>query len=89
MEASVKSYNLQSFKFSIVCFSETWSKDEKVNENSLYRLEGCNLLHQSRKHKNGGGAALSVKESYSFKKRDDLSINSEAIECLSIEITDN
>ena len=33
----------------------TWSKDGKVNENSLYQLKGYNLLHQNRKHKNGGG----------------------------------
>ena len=80
--------NLLSFKFSIVCLSETWSK-EKVNENSLYQPEGYNSLHQNRKHKNGGGVALFVKDSCSFKKRDDLSINSEAIESLSIEIKNN
>ena len=46
-------------------------------------------MYQNRKHKNGGGVALFVKDSCSFKKRDDLSINSEAIESLSIEITNN
>ena len=75
-------YNLLSFKFSIVCFSETWSEDEKVNENSLYQLEGYNSLNQNRKHKHGGGLALFLKDSYSFQNRDDLSINSEAIESL-------
>ena len=40
-------YNLLSFKFCMVCFSEIWSKDEKVNETSLYQLEGYNLLHQN------------------------------------------
>ena len=73
-ESSKDLYNLLSFKFNIVCFSETWSKDKKVNENSLYQLEGYNLLHQNRKHKNGGRTALFGKDSYSFKKRDDLSI---------------
>ena len=29
-----------------------WSKDEKLNENSLYQLEVYNLLQQNRKHKN-------------------------------------
>ena len=58
--------NLLSFKFSIVCFSETWSKNEKVNENSLYQLEGYNLLHQNRKHRNGGSVAIFVKDSNSF-----------------------
>ena len=89
LESFKKLYNLLSFKFSILCFSETWSKDEKINENSLYQLESHNLLHQNRKHKNGGGIDISVKDSYSFKNRDDLSINTEAIESLSIEITHN
>ena len=31
-------YNLLSFKFSIVCFPERWSKDGNVNENSLYQF---------------------------------------------------
>ena len=51
--------------FSIVCFSETWPKDEKVNEKPLYQQEGYNLFHQNRKHKNGGGVAIFVKNSYS------------------------
>ena len=51
--------------FSIICFSEIWSKDEKVNENSLYEREGYKLLHQNRKNKNGGGVAIFVKDSYS------------------------
>ena len=89
LESLKKLYNLLSFKFSTVCFSETWSKDEKIDENPLYQLESLNLLHQNRKHKNDGGVAISVKDSYSFKNRDDRSINSEANESLSIEITHN
>ena len=46
-------------------------------------------MHQNRKHKNVGGVTISVKDSYSFKNRDDRSINSEAIESLSNEITHN
>ena len=60
LESFKKLYNLLSFKFSILCFSETWSKDEKINENSLYQLESHNLSHQN-KHKNGGGVAISFK----------------------------
>ena len=44
----------------------TW---DRVNENSLYQLEGYNLLHQNRKHKNVGGVAI-CQSSYSFKKRE-------------------
>ena len=46
-------------------------------------------MHQNRKYKNGGWVALFVKDLYSFKIRDGISINSEAIESLSIEITNN
>ena len=41
------------------------------------------------KSENGGGIAIFVKDSYSFKQRDDLSINCEAVKSLSIEITNN
>ena len=61
LESFKEVYNLQGFSFSIVCFSETWSKNEKVNENSLYQLEGYNLLHQNRKQENGGGVPIFVK----------------------------
>ena len=60
LESFKKLYNLLSFKFSILCFSETWSKDEKINENSLYQLENRKLSHQN-KHKNGGGVAIFFK----------------------------
>ena len=89
LESFKKLYNLLSFKFSILCFSETWSKDEKINENSLYQLESHNLSHQNKKHENGGGVAISFQDQYFFKNRDDYSINSQVIESLSIEITLN
>ena len=41
------------------------------------------------KIKRGGGVAKFFKDSYCCKKRDDLSINCEAIKSFSIEITDN
>ena len=46
-------------------------------------------MDQNRKDENGGDVAIFVKDSYSFKNRDDLNINSGAIESLSIEITNN
>ena len=49
--------------FSILCFSETGSKDEKVNEKSLYQREGYKLLHQNRKHKSDEGDTIFDKDS--------------------------
>ena len=51
--------------FCIVCYSETWSEHEKVNENSLYQRESYNLLHENRKHENGEGVAKFLEDSYS------------------------
>ena len=46
-------------------------------------------MPQNRKYKSGGGVSRFGKDSYSFKRRDDLSINCEAIGSLSFEITNN
>ena len=51
-------------------FSGLWIKDDEVNEDLLYQLEGYNLLHKNRKHKNGGAVAIFVKDSYLFEKRE-------------------
>ena len=59
-----------SIWFSMVCFSGLWIKDDEVNEDLLYQLEGYNLLHKNRKHKNGGAVAIFVKDSYLFEKRE-------------------
>ena len=61
--------NLLSLKSSRACSLETWQTDENVNENLLYQVDGYNLFHQNRKHRNGGGVAIFVKDSYSFLKR--------------------
>ena len=82
-------YKSLSFKFSITCFSEKWSNDENLSKNSLFQLEGYSLLHENRKYCRGGGVAIFVHESLCYTKRNDLCINCEAIESLSIEIRNN
>ena len=82
-------YKSLSFKFSITCFSEKWSNDENLSKNSLFQLEGYSLLHENRKYRRGGGVAIFVHESLCYTKRNDLCINCEAIESLSIEICNN
>ena len=77
-------YNQKGFRVSLKIMGM-----KRLSENSLYQLEGYNSLHQNRKHENGGGVAIFVKDSYSFKKSSHshiLSITCEAIESLSIEI---
>ena len=73
----------------MICFSETWSNDENLDKNSLFQLEGYSLLHKNRKYHRGWGVAIFVHESLCYTKRNDLYINCEAIESLSIEIRNN
>ena len=88
-ESFAELYKSLSFKFSIICFSETWSNDENLDKNSLFQLEGYSLLHENRKYRRGGGVAIFVHESLCYTKRNDLCINFETIESVSTEISNN
>ena len=79
-------YKTLNLKFSIACFSETWVDENKLENDSLIQLPGYNVLHQIRKNRRGGEISMFVHESLSFKRRQDLGINSEAMESFSIEI---
>ena len=81
-ESFAELYKLLSFKFSIICFSETWSNDENLSKNSL-------LLNENKKYRRGGGVAIFVHESLCYTKQNNLCINCEAIESLSIKISNN
>ena len=74
-------------KFSIVCFSEIWVDDISFSKNSNFQLSGYQVLHQTRKNRKGGGVCVFVHENLSFKLREDLSINCDAIQSLSVEIS--
>ena len=58
----------------------------KLENDSLIQLPGYNVLHQIRKNCRCGGISIFVHQSLSFKKRQNLGINSKAVESLSIEI---
>ena len=73
-------------KFSIICLKETWANDSDINHSSLFQLEGYIPAHQIRKSRQGGGIVMFIRDSLLYKLRNDLSINCEDIECLSIEI---
>ena len=79
-------YSTINFKFSIVCFSETWVDDISFSKNSNFQLSGYQVLHQTRKNRKGGGVCVLMHENLSFKLREDLSINCDAIQSLSIEM---
>ena len=77
-------YWKSNFKFSIVCFSKTWVDDISFRKNSNFQLSGYQVLHQARKNCKGGGVCVFVHENLSFKPREDLSINCDAIQSLSL-----
>ena len=73
-------------RFSLICLTETWANDSDINQNSLFQLEGYIPVHQIRKSRQGGGIVIFIRDSLLYKLRNDLSINCEDIESLSIEI---
>ena len=77
-------YKTLNLKFSIVCFPETWADENKLENDYLTQLPGCNVLLHIRTNRRDGGISIFVHESLSFKRRQDLGINSEAVKCLSI-----
>ena len=76
-----------NFKFTIVCFSETWVDDISFSKNSNFQLSSYQVLHQTRKNQKGGGVCAFVHENLSFKLKEDMSINCDAIQSLSIELS--
>ena len=85
-ETSKKFYNSLNFSFSITCLSETLANDNNPGKNSLFQLEGYNPVHQIRKNCNGDGIVIFIRDSLLYKIREDLRVNCDDIESLSIEI---
>ena len=78
------SYSL-CFTFSAICLSEIWCHPHE-NSNSNLLIPGYVSLNQTRKNCRGGGLCIYLLESLSYKVRDDLVVNSSAIECLCVEV---
>ena len=86
-EAFTEFFSKLNHIFGVICFSETWASEENVNKNSTFQLKNYNVIHQVRNSRKGGGLCIFIHESLCYKLRKDLSINPEAIESLSIEIS--
>ena len=90
------SKNFESFRefLDSLCFtfslSETWCQPHKNSQtsqtNSNLQIPGYVSLHKTRKNRRGGGLCIFLLESLSYKVRDDLAVNSSAIECLCVEV---
>ena len=68
------------FSFSAVRHSETQFESLDLTKNSNYRLYGNKYFHQTR-----DGLCILLRNTLSYEGRSDLSVNSDAIECLCLE----
>ena len=73
------------FTFSAICLSETWCQPHETSNSNL-QIPGYVSLHQTRKNRREGGLCIFLIESLSYKVRDDLAVNSSAIEYLCVEV---
>ena len=73
--------------FSAVCLLETWCDSLDSTKNSSYRLHGYKSFPQTRDGRKGGGLCIFLRSTLSYKIRSDLNMNSDAIECLCLEIS--
>ena len=73
------------FTFSAICLSETWCQPHETSNSNL-QIPGYVSVHQTRKNRRGGGPCIFLLESLSYKVRDYLAVNSNAIKCFFGEV---
>ena len=74
-----------NFKFSAICLSETWLQPHEISD-SNFQLPGYYSFHLSREKNRGGGFCIFLQETYSYKSRKVLQVNSKAFACLGVEV---
>ena len=80
--------HLLKFKFSVLCFTETWTKPGHDNK-AMYKLPGYKpvFLHRkSYKDERGGGVAIYINDSIKFTKIKELTFVKKHFESLFVEI---
>ena len=80
----IESLNFK-FSFSAICLSETWLQTHEIS-NSNFQLPGYYSFHPTREKNRGGGLCIFLQETYSYKSRKDLQVNSKEFECLCVEV---
>jgi hypothetical protein len=83
-EQDIKKYlNNLDTSFSIIGISETWLTPDNF---MLYDFDNYTGISNHRINKRGGGVALFIKNDIQYIERPDLTIMSDSIECVHIEI---
>ena len=72
-----------NLKFDLICLSETWINDDDFLEDFLPGYKG---FHSIRSGSRGGGVSIFVNEKFDSSMIDNLTINSEFIECIFVKI---
>ena len=72
---------LSNHQYDIICINETWL-DDKINTYEV-SLDGYDLVRKDRK-RTGGGVAMYIRNSISYKIRED--IMPEGLETITVEI---
>ena len=75
------------FTFSAVCPLETWCDSLDSTKNVKSTLYGYKSFDQTRDGRKGGGLCIFLRNMLSYRIRSDLSMFSDAIQCLSLEIS--
>ena len=73
-------------RFSVIYFSETWAADNSIYKDLNFRVENYTVLHQVRESGRGRGLSIFLHKQVYFHPITDLSINSNDVESLCIEI---
>ena len=71
-----------NFKFSAICYSETWLHQPHEISDSNFQLSGYYRFHLTREKNRGGRICIFLQETHSYKSRKDRQVNSKAFECL-------
>ena len=69
------------FSFSAICLSETWCQAHETSNSNL-QIRGYVIFTRLGKIVEGGGLCIFLLKALSYIVRDDLVVNSIAIECL-------
>lgn len=75
---------VNDYKFDIVAVNETWLRDDTYQQNYV-QIPGYNTVFKNRIGKKGGGVGFYLKETLSFKVRNDLNKHHDSLEVLFVE----
>ena len=79
-------YSKLNCTFRLICFSKTWAADNSISNDSNFQTESYSILLRKRESGRGGELSIFLHKEVYFKLLTNLSINSNDVELLCIEI---